>query len=372
MKQFADYQTSSPNMPKRMPLWDFPSAYAPYRDFYGRGKILLTGEYGILMGAKSLALSVLPGQRMTVRFRASQDPHLYWRAIDVQGELWFEEKLELWHFNPRPWHEHESTAGSETQVHERLQKLLIAARLLNPHFLRESQDVFVETRLDFPLHWGLGSSSTLIYMVAQWAQVKPQELHRQVSQGSGYDVLCAGESVRSLLLQRQSDGMKDGFLRRNLNLDQLLLNDLYLLPLGQKKWTELEVQNFNQLVKQKTAPEQERFVAQISSCTQQWIGARDRQQLMAVAAEHESVVGEFVGKTPVQQRFFDDFPGVVKSLGAWGGDLVLFIPKDQESSAQLMQDYREKKFLPAFIPLSTLLYPSLTPLRPSATASVEK
>ena len=49
----------------------------------------------------------------------------------------------------------------------------------------------MNTHLEFPRDWGLGSSSTLINNVAQWAQVDPFELHFKVSNGSGYDIACA-------------------------------------------------------------------------------------------------------------------------------------------------------------------------------------
>ena len=38
---------------------------------------------------------------------------------------------------------------------------------------------------------------------------------------------------------------------------------------------------------------------------------------------HENCIGKLIGHTPVQQKLFSDYHGVVKSLGAWGGDFVL-------------------------------------------------
>ena len=46
-------------------------------------------------------------------------------------------------------------------------------------------------RLDFSPHWGFGSSSTLISLLAEWAEVNPLDLHFMISDGSGYDVACA-------------------------------------------------------------------------------------------------------------------------------------------------------------------------------------
>ena len=39
--------------------------------------------------------------------------------------------------------------------------------------------------------------------------------------------------------------------------------------------------------------------------------------------EHEEIMSAILGIAPVKERLFKEHPGVVKSLGAWGGDFVL-------------------------------------------------
>ena len=129
--------------------------------FYGHGKILLTGEYFIIDGAKSLALPTSLGQSLSISYSPSFDPLLTWKSYDHDGKLWVDTKFEFWRFDilkPNP-----------TPEDIYLQKLLREARKLNSHFLRDEEDVLVEARLEFPVKWGLGSSSTLIYNIAQWA-----------------------------------------------------------------------------------------------------------------------------------------------------------------------------------------------------------
>ncbi len=81
--------------------------------------------------------------------------------------------------------------SEETQAAKDLQDILRQARSQNVHFLRDEADTIVETKLEFPLNWGLGSSSTLIYNIAQWAYVSPFELSSKTFGGSGYDIACA-------------------------------------------------------------------------------------------------------------------------------------------------------------------------------------
>jgi len=40
---------------------------------------------------------------------------------------------------------------------------------------------------------------------------------------------------------------------------------------------------------------------------------------------HELILSEILQIESVQQRYFSDFSGVVKSLGAWGGDFVMVV-----------------------------------------------
>jgi hypothetical protein len=41
-------------------------------------------------------------------------------------------------------------------------------------------------------------------------------------------------------------------------------------------------------------------------------------------AEHEQIIGQATGLQPIQKEIFPDFAGSIKSLGAWGGDFILY------------------------------------------------
>ena len=136
--------------------------------YYGHGKILLTGEYFVLEGALALALPTTVGQGLKVRYRHSNNPSMKWTSLDHSGKPWFETEMEFWHFEP--------TNANDMSVARDLQKILQQVRKQNPHFLRDELDVTVETKLEFPREWGLGTSSSLLYNVAQWAYISPFEL----------------------------------------------------------------------------------------------------------------------------------------------------------------------------------------------------
>jgi hypothetical protein len=44
--------------------------------------------------------------------------------------------------------------------------------------------------------------------------------------------------------------------------------------------------------------------------------------------KHESIMSEVLETITIKEALFDDFKGVIKSLGAWGGDFVLVASKD--------------------------------------------
>ncbi len=44
---------------------------------------------------------------------------------------------------------------------------------------------------------------------------------------------------------------------------------------------------------------------------------------MQVMSDHESFISDLLGRNTVKEELFSDFNGVIKSLGAWGGDMMM-------------------------------------------------
>lgn len=277
--------------------------------FFGHGKLLLTGEYFVLNGAKALALPTMVGQSLEVRHAPSFSPRLIWQSFDVTGKLWFEAEFEFWHFD------YIRGSAGETPNHEVLflQDLLRQARKQNPHFMREDSQITVETRLGFPLHWGLGSSSTLIYNVAQLAYIGPFELLFKTSNGSGYDVACAQADSPILYYRKGGE-----YSWAPLNFNPPFIDDLYLVYLGQKCDSRAAVDNYKKL----PAPSNE-TIAQISKLTESMAQVSTLTEMERIIVTHENIVGDHLGLRPIKEQLFSDYWGEVKSLGAWGGDFVL-------------------------------------------------
>lgn len=302
--------------------------------FYGHGKLLLTSEYYILDGALSLALPTRVGQRLNVRYRSSYDPHLYWKSLDHNKNPWFEGKFEFWHFN--------CVDRAPNENARFVEKLLKQARVQNTHFLRDEVDVLVETILEFPLHWGLGSSSTLIYNLAQWAYVSPFELLFKTMGGSGYDVACA-QATGPLLYQKLSTGPTFS----PLHFDPPFKDQLYFVYLGKKQNTAEALDFYRG-----RGAKQDSRIQRLSEITKEISQTKELASFAHLLYTHEQIVAEGLGLTPIKSERFSDYWGEIKSLGAWGGDFVLVT---SERGPQETNQYFQDKGLDVFIPYSELI-----------------
>ena len=158
-------------------------------NYYSNGKLLLTGEYLVLEGAKSLAVPTKFGQDLVVE--TIKEPQLIWGSFLPNGNCWFEAVFEVSKFRLVSCTYTSDTQGNAEVIAETLLEILQEARGLNPNFLNSEHGYIVKTSLTFPRNWGLGSSSTLINSIASWAKVDPFKLLWNSFKGSGYDIACA-------------------------------------------------------------------------------------------------------------------------------------------------------------------------------------
>lgn len=302
--------------------------------YYGHGKLLLTGEYFVLDGATGLALPTTVGQSMGVRYSQSFNPKLTWKSFDVKGNLWLEANFEFWHFNIL-----DEDPSPEVIF---LQKVLRQARVQNKHFLREEQDVYVETRLGFPLDWGLGSSSTLIYNIAQWAYISPFELLFNTHGGSGYDIACAG-SDGPITYELDKNGPKWGPVSFYPNFHE----DLFFVYLGKKKDSREAIDYFKS-----KRPFPKDVVREVSALSREMLEADSLSEFEHLLRSHEQLLSVQLGLPSVKEEKFNDFFGEVKSLGAWGGDFIIATCPD---SPEALKEYFSSKGLDVVIPFADLI-----------------
>lgn len=304
--------------------------------YYGHGKLLLSGEYFVMDGAQALALPTTVGQSMRVKYRPSYQPTLNWKSFDHSGKIWFESDYEFWHFQPIKLQENNPTQAQ-------LSLVLNAVRAQNPHFLRDDVDVFVETKIEFPLEWGLGSSSTFLYNIAQWAYVSPFELLKKTIGGSGYDIACA--QAMGPILFRKDEGKPQW---EAVSFNPSFKDNLYFLYLGQKQSSASEVLKY----KERMIAGKEQIVNDLSLLTREMLSARELQTFNKVIRTHEDIIARALNYEKIRDQQFSDYWGEVKSLGAWGGDFAL-VTSDRTPSET--RDYFSAKNLNTLIPFGEIV-----------------
>jgi mevalonate kinase len=303
--------------------------------FYGHGKLLLSGEYFVMDGAMALALPTSVGQSMKVKYRHSYQPTLNWKSYDHSGKVWFESDYEFWHFKPIKT----QTSDKQDFVHQ----VLRAARMQNPHFLRDDVDVFVETKIEFPLEWGLGSSSTFLYNIAQWAYVSPFELMKKTIGGSGYDIACA-QAMGPIRFQKTDNKPQ----WESATFNPSFKDSLFFIYLGQKQSSEQEVLKYQSA----KIEGKQQIVQELSQLTLEMISCQSLGSFNKIITCHENIISTALNYEKVKTKFFSDYWGEVKSLGAWGGDFVL---ATSDRSPQETRDYFTSKGFSTFIPFSEIV-----------------
>ena len=306
------------------------------RRFYARGKLLLSGEYLVVKGGLALALPVSFGQWLEVEPVSSGDQFLVWNSLDEQGKVWLSARFSLVDFSvlehPLAGNGSTGLATDEQSPVGRLQQLLRLCRESNPEFLVDGSSVSATTRLEFPRTWGLGSSSTLVSLLAQWSGVNPFHLQQKVFGGSGYDIACA--QATGPILYKLVNGEPRW---EALDFAPAFSDQLFFVHLGNKQDSRESIAAFD-AKGINPAP----WLNTMVHLTMQLRFAEGLNYFMQHLRKHEEVIAALTGFSPVQARLFSDFAGVIKSLGAWGGDFVLVSTAQSEEAAR--QYFSDKGF----------------------------
>lgn len=293
-----------------------------YQQFRANGKLLLSGEYFVLDGALALALPTKLGQTMVVSMGSR--PGIEWESRDADGQVWFRG-----YFSLPDWHPLESTDEATGRA---LQKIGQAILFLKPQWLEEITAVKIVTQLEFPRHWGLGSSSTLLALLAKASGADPYALLEASFGGSGYDIACAA-AMGPLLFQRNAD--TPHFVRIPFYPD--FRQQLYFVYLGKKQDSRAGITRYRAL-----ARDDRGTLEAIGKLSWKIAASTDFYHFCTLLEAHESLIADTLQLPRAKELYFNDFQGTIKSLGAWGGDFVLAATALPAAAA--IAYFREKGF----------------------------
>jgi hypothetical protein len=83
----------------------------------------------------------------------------------------------------------------------------------------------------------------------------------------------------------------------------------------------------------------------------------DFEDFCTLVHEHEEIISELLSMPPVGESF-PDFPGQLKSLGAWGGDFLMALSKSHEEE---VRSYFTSKEMPVVFTYNQLAFKTIQP-----------
>lgn len=271
-------------------------------EYYSRGKLLITGEYFVMEGSLALAVPLKQGQHLFVEKHKDAKPEIKWESY-INNKLWF---LATYDYNSL-----DIIDTNDLHVANYLHKLLNYIKDKSD-VLSESLAIQIKSHLEFLPEWGLGSSSSLISNLAWWADIDPYELFFSLFEGSGYDIACA-RSDSAILYQ-----YKDKPVINSVKFEPDFLNKMYFVYLGKKQNSLQSVRVNKAKLKGKKIE-----IDKITKLTRAVVESKTLDEFESCINEHEEIISKTINESTVKLKYFPDFKGAVKSLGAWGGDFIM-------------------------------------------------
>lgn len=269
---------------------------------FSHGKLLLTSEYVVLDGALALAVPTKWGQEFFVEESSDGNSLITWIALH-QGEPWLKAIID-----------YRQGIILETNIPESaafILKVLMEVKELSEIQLKGVSSFSMTTNLQFPANFGLGSSSTLMNNLAQWAAIDAFEINETCLGGSGYDIAVA-QQKSAILYQNHPER-----LIRNIDFNPPFKNELIFIHLNEKQNSREGIHLYRSKEK---SPE---LIEEFSEITRRVLEVETLDGFSELMDIHEKKLSAFLEIETVKEKHFQKCPSFIKSLGAWGGDFIM-------------------------------------------------
>lgn len=263
---------------------------------------MLTSEYFAIDGALVLAVPTKLGQEFFFDEKEDERSLVFWEAHH-QNKLWLKAVIDY-----KSWQILETNIPSSAAF---ILNTLKNVQQLSKFKFKNNYTYHLKTNLQFPADYGLGSSSTLMTNLAEWADIDPFHLNSISLGGSGYDIAVAKE--KSAVLFRS----KPQISYEKADFNPPFKNELIFIHLNQKQDSREGISFY------KSKPKSQILIDEFSDITKKVLLCRELENFSQLMMIHEQKISKFLEIPTVKDRFFSDCPVFVKSLGAWGGDFVM-------------------------------------------------
>lgn len=269
---------------------------------FSPGKLMLTSEYVAVDGALVLAIPTKLGQELFYTENEDQKSLIFWDAYH-QNQLWLKATIDY-----KNWKILET---NDSKASEFILKTLKNVQNLSDTKLKSDTSYHVKTNLQFPSDFGLGSSSTLMNNLAEWANIDPFILNEISLGGSGYDVAVAKEKS-AVLYSRFPERVYE-----TIDFQPNFKDELIFIHLNQKQDSREGISHY------RSKPTSTELINDYSVLTKKIVNSQNLEEFSELMTIHEQKLSDFLETPTVKEKYFQDCPSFVKSLGAWGGDFVL-------------------------------------------------
>ncbi|SMP07622.1 GYDIA family GHMP kinase [Chryseobacterium profundimaris] len=271
-------------------------------EIFSPGKLMLTSEYFAMDGALVLAVPTRLGQEFS--FKEGQDGKslIFWEA-NHQNKPWLKAVIDY-----KNWQILEANIPASAEF---IVKTLQNVQLLSQTKFKNNFTYYLTTNLQFPADYGLGSSSTLMNNLAEWAEIDPFTLNTISLGGSGYDIAVAKE--KSAVLYQNKPEIK----YEKVDFNPSFKNELIFIHLNQKQDSREGINLY------RSKNKSQKLIDEFSDLTTKILLCNELENFSDIMLIHEQKISNFLEIPTVKDRFFADCPVFVKSLGAWGGDFVM-------------------------------------------------
>ena len=300
--------------------------------YNSNGKILLTSEYLVLDGALALALPSKLSQNLEVKYTENKN-EINWISYDFNGEIWFSECFVI-------SKDKFSYKNKKNKYSDKIISIFNGIEKLNEDAFSNLGAEFT-TRLEFSKNWGLGSSSTLINNLSQWAKIDPYDLLDLTFKGSGYDIACCNKFNPITYVKNEN-----GRIIKDVDFNPSFKENLFFIYLGHKQNTSEAIKNYRSM-----SNDINNVIKKINSISLSIMKSTTLNEFEKLIVAHEEIISKTINIEPIKKKLFSDYQsGVIKSLGAWGGDFVLVTGNKSNMS------YFSNKGYDEIIPYKDLVY----------------
>ncbi len=159
--------------------------------------------------------------------------------------------------------------------------------------------------------------------------------------GSGYDIACCNKINPITYIKNNKSR-----IITDTDFNPSFKENLFFLYLGNKQNTSEAIENYRSMSNKIGS-----IIPKINSISLSIINSKTLSEFEKLITEHEKIISMTINQQPIQNKLFSDYPsGVIKSLGAWGGDFVLV------TGSKSSMSYFTNKGYEKIIPYKNLVY----------------